>query len=83
MSVTKTSTKGKVKKVPTYPLPSTPFTYKEALYLRMAPSKRLFNSTTIWEVVNRGDFFAVCLDTGVFTVVPGDYATAAQLELKL
>ena len=39
-------------------------------YMRVYPSKRLFNSTMVWEVVNRGDFFAVNMLTGVFTVLP-------------
>jgi GTP-dependent phosphoenolpyruvate carboxykinase len=39
--------------------------------MRVLPSKRLFNSTTIWEIVNRGDIFAVDMETGVFTVIPG------------
>jgi len=47
------------------------FKYKERLFLRVLPAKRLFNSTTIWEVVNRGDIFAVDLETFVFTVIPG------------
>lgn len=47
------------------------FKYKDRIFLRVLPSKRLFNSTTIWEVVNRGDIFAVDLETFVFTVVPG------------
>jgi hypothetical protein len=38
--------------------------------MRITPAKRLFNSTMIHEVVTRGDFFAVNLQTGVFTVLP-------------
>jgi|LakMenEpi03Aug12_release.lakeMendotaPanAssembly.Ray.scaffolds.fasta_scaffold2010745_1 hypothetical protein len=83
MSATSKPKKVVAKKAPTYALPSVPFQYKDELYLRMVPSKRLFNSTTIWEVVNRGDFFAVSLKTGVFTVVPGDYANPVQKELVL
>ncbi len=40
-------------------------------YYRVRPCKRLFNSTTIWEVVNRGDVFAVRMYDGVLTVIPG------------
>ena len=39
-------------------------------YMRITPCKRLFNSTTIHQVVTRGDFFAVNLQTGIFTVLP-------------
>lgn len=39
-------------------------------YMRITPAKRLFNSTMIHEVVTRGDFFAVNLQTGIFTVLP-------------
>lgn len=47
------------------------FYYKDRLYTRILPSKRLFNSTTIYEVVNRGDVFALCLEDMRFTVIPG------------
>ena len=47
------------------------FIYKGRTYIRMSPGKRLFNSTTIWEVVNRGDVFAMDIETQVFTIVPG------------
>ena len=47
------------------------FKYKDRIYMRIIPTKRLFNSTTIWEVVNRGDIFAVDMETFTFTVVPG------------
>lgn len=39
-------------------------------YLRIIPSKKLFNSTMIHEVVTRGDFFAVNLLTNIFTILP-------------
>ena len=48
------------------------FRYKDEWYLRVVPTKRLFNSTTIWEVVNRGDIFAVRLIDQVLTVIPGN-----------
>lgn len=47
------------------------FYYKDQLYIRLIPAKRLFNSTTIHEVVNRGDIFAMNVATQEFTVVPG------------
>lgn len=40
--------------------------------MRIIPSKALFHSTTVHEVVNRGDFFAVNLVTNIFTVLPKD-----------
>ena len=38
-------------------------------YMRMIPAKGLFHSTTVYEVITRGDMFAVNLDTGVFTIL--------------
>lgn len=47
------------------------FTYNGELYIRVVPSKRLFNSTLIHEVVNRGDVFAVRVSDSSLTIVPG------------
>ena len=66
------------------PLPDDPpktkelkgFIYNGVYYLRVIPGKRLHQSTLIWEVVNRGDVFALNMETGVLTVVPGK----AQVE---
>ena len=46
------------------------FCYNGVPYLRIIPCKQLFKSTTIHEVVNRGSFFAVNMNTRVFTVLP-------------
>jgi hypothetical protein len=46
------------------------FVYKGVPYMRIIPTKRLFNSTTVHEVVTRGDFFAVNLKNSIFTVLP-------------
>jgi hypothetical protein len=46
------------------------FIHEGKPYMRIVPSKRLFNSTTVHEVVTRGDFFAVNLQTRQFTVLP-------------
>lgn len=46
------------------------FMFDGVPWMRIVPAKRLFNSTMIHEVVNRGDMFAVSLLTGVFTVLP-------------
>ena len=49
---------------------SNVFIYNNEPYMKIIPTKRLFNSTTIHEVVTRGDFFAVNLATNIFTVLP-------------
>lgn len=58
------------------------FIYKSETYIKIIPCKRLFNSTTIHEVVTRGSFFALNLRTGIFTVIPGDAAvTPAKVSI--
>lgn len=47
------------------------FYYKNQLYIRVIPSKRLFNSTMVHEVVNRGDCFALHVETQQLTIIPG------------
>ena len=47
------------------------FVYDGEPYMRITPCKNLFRSTTVYEVVNRGDFFAVNMNTGVFTILKG------------
>jgi hypothetical protein len=47
------------------------FYYKNELHIRLVPAKRLFNSTLVHEVVNRGDVFAMRVSDQQFTVVPG------------
>lgn len=41
------------------------------LYMRVVPGKKLFQSTMVHEVVNRGDIFAVRLEDSVLTIIPG------------
>lgn len=41
------------------------------LYLRVVPGKKLFQSTMVHEIVNRGDIFAVRLEDSVLTIIPG------------
>lgn len=48
------------------------FCHQGIPYLRVTPVKRLFNSTMIHEVVTRGDFFAVNLQTSALTILPKD-----------
>jgi hypothetical protein len=50
--------------------------FQDKPYIRVIPGKKLFQSTLIHSVVNRGDVFAVCLETGVLTILPG----VAQVE---
>jgi hypothetical protein len=60
---------------------STPrvFVFNNQPMMRITPSKRLFNSTTIYEVVNRGDCFVLNLQTGVFGIIKGsDYREATK-----
>ena len=47
------------------------FTLNGKPYMSMVPVKTLLRSTTIYEIVTRGDVFAVCLEDGKFTVIPG------------
>lgn len=47
------------------------FYYNDELYIRLVPSKRMFQSTMIHEVVNRGDVFAMRVKDQQFTVIPG------------
>lgn len=47
------------------------FIYNGRTYIRCIPAKRLFNSTMVHEVVNRGDVFAMDIQTQEMTVVPG------------
>lgn len=46
------------------------FIHNDQLHLKITPAKKLFNSTLIHEVVNRGDVFALNLSTGIFTILP-------------
>lgn len=58
------------------------FIYNGEVYIRLIPAKRLFNSTTIHEVVNRGDIFAMRCSDQQFTVVPGK-AEVQHIELEV
>ena len=40
-------------------------------YIRVIPGKKLVQSNLIHSVVNLGDIFAVCLEDGVLTILPG------------
>lgn len=47
------------------------FEYKGDTYARVIPGKRLFQSTMVHEVVNRGDIFALRLKDSILTIIPG------------
>jgi len=46
------------------------FIYRDQLHMKVVPCKALLRSTTIYEVLVRGDIFAVNMKTNVLTVVP-------------
>jgi len=49
---------------------SNVFMYDGIPYIKIIPSKRLFNSTMVHEVITRGDIFCLNLLTNIFTVLP-------------
>lgn len=57
------------------------FTYLGQHYVRVIPGKRLFQSTMVHEVVNRGDIFAVRLSDSQLTIIPGE-AQVTHWELE-
>ncbi len=56
------------------------FIYNNRTYLRLIPGKKLFQSTLIHEVVNRGDIFGMDIETQVFTIIPGK-ATVEHIDI--
>ena len=57
------------------PHPLTTFTTPDGeLYIRVIPSKALFKSTMIHEVVNRGDVFAIRVSDSTLTIISGKLA---------
>ena len=59
------------------------FSYNST-YLKVAPVKNLLHSTLIHEAITRGDCFAVNLDTGLFTILPGkQLVEPLKTELKI
>lgn len=54
-------------------IPRGEFLHEDAVWLRAVPSKALFNSTLIHEVINRGDFFAVRKRDGLLTIMNGSF----------
>lgn len=59
------------------------FNHNNTTYVKIIPSKKLFNSTMIHEVVTRGDIFALNLETGEFTILPGYKKQAEEARKKL
>ena len=52
-------------------------------YCKVIPAKRLFNSTMIHEVITRGDFFAVDLETGTLTILAGHLLASPSNTIEL
>ena len=50
--------------------------FNDKTYMRVVPGKKLFQSNLVHSVVNRGDVFAVDMETGILTILPGN----AQVE---
>ena len=48
------------------------FLFKDELYIKVIPGKRLFQSTMVHEVINRGDIFAVRLRDAALTILDGN-----------
>ena len=48
------------------------FLYKDELYIKVIPGKRLFQSTMVHEVINRGDIFAVRISDAALTILDGN-----------
>lgn len=48
----------------------TAFTFKDQPHIKIIPTKTLLRSTTLYEIITRGDILALNLITGQFTVVP-------------
>jgi len=59
------------------------FNQNNTTYVKIIPAKKLFNSTMIHEVVTRGDIFALNLETGEFTILPGYKKQAEEARKKL
>ena len=59
-------------------LRTTAILYMGDWYLRVIPGKRLFNSTLIHEVVNRGDVFAIRIKDQRLTILPGSYTPITE-----
>jgi hypothetical protein len=62
------------------------FIHNGDLYIRCVPSKALFRSTMIHEVVNRGDIFALRCKDQCLTIIPGtasvEHVTLPTLSLS-
>ena len=58
------------------------FLYQGEVYLRCIPGKSLFRSTMVHEVVNRGDIFALNVNTQEFTIIKGT-SDVVHIEAKV
>ena len=57
------------------------FQHKGRTYTRIFPSPRMYNSLTVREATNRGDIFAMNVDTQQFTILPGSGKTEVTESL--
>lgn len=58
------------------------FIYNNKTYIRAIPSKSLFRSSMVHEVVNRGDIFALEVESQILTIIPGT-AKVAHVDLHV
>lgn len=47
------------------------FQYEGKTYTKIIPAKTLFRSNMVHEATTRGSIFALNIETGVFTILPG------------
>lgn len=58
------------------------FTLNGEYYIRVVPSKSLFRSNLVHQVVNRGDVFAIRVRDSLLTIIPGT-AEVSHYEVDL
>lgn len=56
------------------------FTYEGKHYLKVIPSKNLLRSTTLFEIITRGDTLALEIETGILRVIPTGKQNGLQLN---
>lgn len=59
------------------------FIHNGAPYLRCIPAKNLVRSSLIYEVLTRGDIFAINLNTGILTVISGKAEGVTHLQATI
>lgn len=56
------------------------YKFNNEFWMKISPSKRLFNSTMVYEVINRGDIFALNINTLEFTILPRNLLTSGEMQ---